>query len=84
LILSCDNLTNTLSLLKELHLLGAANTASKREDTTLTRVGIRRRVSDAKWAVNAVTILNFSSASAVVIMARFTEVSSAKAAEESY
>ena len=82
MILSCDNLTNTLSLLKELHLLGAANTASKREDTTLTRVGIRRRVRDAKWAVNAVTILKLRAA--VTIMARTAKISSAPAAVESY
>ena len=56
-IFSCDDLANAFIFLKDCHLLRTANTASEREDTTLTRVGARRRVSDAKRAVDAMAVL---------------------------
>ena len=84
-IFSCDDLANSFILLKDLHLLRTANTASKREDTTLTRVGTRRRVSDAKRAVDAMTVLQLrTTGSAPLIMAIIAEVVGSEAAEESY
>ena len=83
-IFSCDDLANAFILLEDCHLLRTANTASKREDTTFTRVGIRRRVSDTERAVNAMTIFQLrATPSAPLVMARLAEIVSAKAAEES-
>ena len=81
-IFSCDDLANSFTPLKHVHLLGAANTASKREDTTFTRVSIRRRVGDTERAVNAMAIFNNWALTAIV--AALAHVMSAKAAVESY
>ena len=81
-IVCFDDLANG-AVLEHVHLLGTADATSEREDTTLARVGVRRRVGDAKRAVDAVTVLERRVLSThVFIMARVAHVVRSEAAEE--
>ena len=73
-----------VSVLEDFKLLRAADTATEREDATLAWILAGRRVSDAKWAVDAVAVLEGRVEGAVVlIVAWLAHIVSTEAAEES-
>ena len=77
-----DNLANGV-VLEKLHLLRAADATSEREDTALAWVRARRRVGDAKRAVDAVAVMERRILGAhVLIVARVAHVVGAEAAEK--
>ena len=78
-IILSDDLLNR-SVLEFFELLRAADTATKREDTTFARVSVRRRMSDAERAIDTVAVLERRSEGAVVLLvAREAEVVCAEA-----
>ena len=73
-----------LELVHEFKLLGSANAAAKRIDTSLLRVPVRRRVRNTEGAVDSVAVMDWSWAIIIIVVAILAHIVSSEAVPDSH
>ena len=76
--------SSLLELVHEFKLLGSADAAAKRIDTSLLRVPMRRRVRNTEGAVDSVAVMDWSWAIIIIVVAILAHIVSSEAVPDSH
>ena len=76
--------SSLLELVHEFKLLGSADAAAKRIDTSLLRVPVRRRVRNTERAVDSMAVMDWSWAIIIIVVAILAHIVSSKAVPYSH